>query len=593
MIALDLQHRHAARVGRHRPDPQDAPSLQELAEDRACAISRATWWTRGSPPSRWTATRSSLYQKMFNVTQEERDEIIRVLAEDESEAVGSMGDDTPMPVLSHKVRSLYDYFRQQFAQVTNPPIDPLREIDRDVAADADRPGVQHLRARPRARPPDRARLADPLAAQAAPDPRPSRRSRTNSSICSTSRRRGCRARSCACARRRKARCARASSCCCSRTATSCKGRCPAHALLVTGAVHQHLVKSGLRCKCNLLVETGTARDPHHFACLIGYGATAVYPYMAYQVLFEMMRGGHVKLDFAARLELGRSYRAGVRKGLFKIMSKMGISTIASYRSSQLFEIVGLADEVVQLCFTGTESRVQGADFADLEADLQTARRARLESARADRAGRPAQVRARRRVPHVQPRRDRGAAGGGDLRRLRPLPAVRATGERAARGHVPRPARRSRPPRSRCRWRRSSRWRRSWRASTAPACRSARSRPRRTRRSPIAMNRLGARSNSGEGGEDPARYRTEKNSKIKQVASGPLRRDAGVPDQRRGAADQDRAGRQARRGRSAARAQGQRHDRAAALRARRASGSSRRRRITTSTRSRIWRSSSSI
>ena len=130
----------------------------------------------------------ALYQKMFNVTGEERDDIIRVLAEDESEAVGSMGDDTPMPVLSHKVRSLYDYFRQQFAQVTNPPIDPLREIDRDVAADPDRPRVQHLRAGARARAPDRARLADPLAAQAAADPRArGRRRRTSSSICSTTR----------------------------------------------------------------------------------------------------------------------------------------------------------------------------------------------------------------------------------------------------------------------------------------------------------------------------------------------------------------------------------------------------------------------
>jgi glutamate synthase (NADPH/NADH) large chain len=128
------------------------------------------------------------------------------------------------------------------------------------------------------------------------------------------------------------------------------------------------VKTGLRCKCNLLIETGTARDSHHFACLIGYGATAVYPYMAYQVLFEMMRKGRVKLDFATRLELGRSYRAGVRKGLFKVMSKMGISTIGSYRSSQLFEIVGLSDEVVNMCFTGTDSRIQGSDFTDLEED---------------------------------------------------------------------------------------------------------------------------------------------------------------------------------------------------------------------------------
>src|SRR5689334_3175712 len=84
----------------------------------------------------------------------------------------------------------------------------------------------------------------------------------------------------------------------------------------------------------------------------------------------MMRKGRVKLDFATRLELGRSYRAGVRKGLFKVMSKMGISTIGSYRSSQLFEIVGLSDEVVDLCFSGTESRVQGADFADLESDVK-------------------------------------------------------------------------------------------------------------------------------------------------------------------------------------------------------------------------------
>ena len=122
---------------------------------------------------------------------------------------------------------------------------------------------------------------------------------------------------------------------------------PMHALLATGAVHHRLVEKGLRCKCNLLIETGTAREAHHFACLIAYGATAVYPYMAYQTLFDMMRKGRVKMDVHTRLELGRSYRRGIRKGLFKIMSKMGIATIASYRSAQLFEIVGLHDEVVQ------------------------------------------------------------------------------------------------------------------------------------------------------------------------------------------------------------------------------------------------------
>ena len=286
------------------------------------------------------------------------------------------------------VRSLYDYFRQQFAQVTNPPIDPLREtivmsLQTQIGPERNifEPAPEHAR---------QMVLSSPILSQ--------RKLRQILAIEEVSARvhrpavrpggRAARRRSCACARRPRARCATASSCCCSRTATSSRASIPVHALLATGAVHQHLVKTGLRCKCNLLVETGTARDPHHFACLIGYGATAVYPYLAYQTLFDMMRKGRVKLDFAARLELGRSYRAGIRKGLFKIMSKMGISTIASYRSAQLFEIVGLADEVVELCFTGTESRMQGADFADLEADTAAARRS-APGTRASRSSRAA------------------------------------------------------------------------------------------------------------------------------------------------------------------------------------------------------------
>ncbi|HVH84748.1 MAG TPA: glutamate synthase large subunit, partial [Steroidobacteraceae bacterium] len=309
----------------------------------------------------------SLYQKMFNVTQEERDDIIRVLAVDENEAVGSMGDDTPMPVLSHQVRPLYDYFRQQFAQVTNPPIDPLREtivmsLQTQIGPECNIfvPAPGHARQVVLGSPIlSQRKLRQILAIEAVThefldlqyEPAEGLK-RAILRLCAQAE-----------AAVREGKLVLLLS-----DRYLVKGRVPAHALLATGAVHQHLVKSGLRCKCNLLVETGTAREPHHFACLIGYGATAVYPYMAYQVLFEMMRRGRVKLDFAARLELGRRYRAGLRKGLFKIMSKMGISTIASYRSSQLFEIVGLADEVVQLCFTGTESRVGGADFDDLAAD---------------------------------------------------------------------------------------------------------------------------------------------------------------------------------------------------------------------------------
>ena len=238
-----------------------------------------------------------LYQKMFNVSSEEREEIIRVLAEDESEAVGSMGDDTPMPVLSHKLRSLYDYFRQQFAQVTNPPIDPLREsivmsLQTQIGPECNIfvPAPEHAR---------QIVLGSPILSQ--------RKLRQILALKEVTHEfidlqydpgeglKNAIVRMCEQAENavREGKLVLLLS-----DRYLVKGKLPAHALLVTGAVHHHLVKTGLRCKCNLLIETGTARDPHHFACLIGYGATAVYPYMAYQVLFEMMRKGRVKLDFA-------------------------------------------------------------------------------------------------------------------------------------------------------------------------------------------------------------------------------------------------------------------------------------------------------
>jgi glutamate synthase (NADPH/NADH) large chain len=204
------------------------------------------------------------------------------------------------------------------------------------------------------------------------------------------------------------------------------GQVPVPALLATGAVHQHLVHAGIRCDCNLIVETGSARDPHHFACLIGYGATAIYPYLAYQTLFDLHRTGVIKGKRGGeRAELGRSFRRGIKKGLLKIISKMGISTIGSYRGAQLFEIVGLAPEVVSLCFEGSASRVGGAGFAELEADARALAARAWDDARAARARRPAALRARRRVPRLQPGRGEHAAARGPDRRLgrlrRPTP----------------------------------------------------------------------------------------------------------------------------------------------------------------------------
>ena len=459
------------------------------------------------------------YQKMFNVSAEERDEIIRVLAEDESEAVGSMGDDTPMPVLSKKVRSLYDYFRQQFAQVTNPPIDSLREsivmsLQTQIGPEANIfvPAPQHAEQIVLSSPIlSQRKLRQIVALAEAGVPNEFIDLQYDEHL--------------------DLKTALLSVCDHAETAVRLgklvlllsdrylvKGKLPIHALLATGAVHHRLVATGLRCKCNILVETGTARDAHHFACLIGYGATAVYPYLAYQTLFDMMRKGVLKMEALARQELGRSYRRGIRKGLFKIMSKMGICTVASYRSAQLFEIVGLSDEVVRLCFEGTESRIQGADFADLKTDSEyLAKRAWNKAEPVEQGGllkymhngeyhmyNPdvvatlqsavmttsyEQYRQFALLVNERPvscLRDllklKAVAAPISIEEVEPISAILARFDSAGMSL----------------------------GALSPEAHEALA---------IAMNRLGARSNSGEGGEDPVRYGTEKNSKIKQVASG--------------------------------------------------------------------------
>jgi glutamate synthase (NADPH/NADH) large chain len=461
----------------------------------------------------------ALYQKMYNVSAEERDEIIRVLAEDESEAVGSMGDDTPMPVLSRKVRSLYDYFRQQFAQVTNPPIDSLREsivmsLQTQIGPECNIfvPAQQHA---------EQIVLSSPILSQrklrqivalneaGAPnefiDLQYDETFDLKSAILAV------------CDQAEAAvRAGKLVLLLSDRYLV--RGKLPIHALLATGAVHRRLVITGLRCKCNILVETGTARDAHHFACLIGYGATAVYPYLAYQTLVDLMRKGSLKMGHDTQHQLGRSYRRGIKKGLFKIMSKMGISTIASYRSAQLFEIVGLGDEVVELCFEGSDSRIGGADFSDLQEDVEyLAARAWNPMESVEQGG---LLKYMHDGEYHMYNPDviatlQAAVLSGDYEHyreyarlvnerpvscIRDLLALKPRAEPIALAQV------------------ESIEAILARFDSAGMSLGALS-PEAHESLAIAMNRLGARSNSGEGGEDPIRYNTEKNSKIKQVASG--------------------------------------------------------------------------
>jgi glutamate synthase (NADPH/NADH) large chain len=293
-----------------------------------------------------------------------------------------------------------------------------------------------------------------------------------------------------------------------------KGKLPVHALLATGAVHHHLVQQGIRCDANIIVETGVARDPHHIACLIGYGATAVYPYLVYQSLHDIATRGNID----KQQQLGRSYRRGIRKGLFKVMSKMGISSISSYRGAQLFEIVGMHKEVVDRCFRGTPSRIQGTGFDNLLDDQKQLAVAAWEPRELVQQGGllkyvhggeyhcynpdvvttlQAAVRSGdydKYQEYASLVNDRPIATLRDLLDMRPLGAAIPIDEVEPVEDI------------------------MLRFDSAGMSLGALS-PEAHEALAIAMNRIGGRSNSGEGGEDPARYGTERMSKIKQVASG--------------------------------------------------------------------------
>jgi glutamate synthase (NADPH/NADH) large chain len=455
------------------------------------------------------------YQKMFNMSREELNDVISVLAKTEQEAVGSMGDDTPMPVLSKKIRSPFDYFRQQFAQVTNPPIDSLRErIVMSLQTNIGREtslfdiGPEHA---------NHVIMNSPVLSQKKLrqllGPTMYGDSYAFIDLNRSSEMSLSEALDEICAAADQALKDDKLILLLSDRYLN-KDLLPVHALLATGAVHYHLVRNGRRCAVNILVETGVARDAHHFACLIGYGATAVYPYLAYQNLHDLAQRGH-----ADRLQqLGRSYRRGIRKGLFKIMSKMGISSISSYRGAQLFEIVGFSDEIVSRCFSGTVSRIQGARFQDLHDDQRALAKAAWDPrVPLNQGGLLKYVHGGEYHcfnPDVVATLQAAVRGGSfelyqDYARLvndRPVATIRDL-LRANPAADPVPLNEVEPIEKIL-----------LRFDSAGMSLGALS-PEAHEALAIAMNRIGARSNSGEGGEDRSRFGTERMSKIKQVASG--------------------------------------------------------------------------
>jgi len=457
------------------------------------------------------------YMKMFLVSMEDREQILRPLAEAGQEATGSMGDDTPMAVLSVKNRSFYDYFRQQFAQVTNPPIDPLREtLVMSLKTQLGREGNIFLEGPEHAK---RINLSSPVLSprkyyalknntqddyrvkkiSVNYDPRKFNLEQAIKNLCgevADAVKDGIR-------------------CCILSDSDILPDKLPIQMLMAVGAVHHHLIGLGLRCDANIIASTASARDSHQIATLIGCGASAVYPFLSYHILSDMVDAGEILCDIDAAF---KNYRQGMNKGLLKILSKMGISTVASYRGAQLYEIIGLSPEVVKMCFLGTPSRIKGANFDDLQQDQQ-----RLSDlAWSDRkpinpGGLLKYVHGQEYHafnPDVVTTLHRAVQNGdyaawhdyADLVNKRPVSTLRDL--LRIKGGIKQVPLSDVEPIDKI----------LKRFDSAGMSLGALS-PEAHEGLAQAMNSLGGRSNSGEGGEDPARYGTIKASKIKQVASG--------------------------------------------------------------------------
>lgn len=458
-----------------------------------------------------------IYQKLFGITNEEVEQVIKVLAETGQEPIASMGDDAPMAVLSEKERSLYDYFRQMFAQVTNPPIDPLRErhvmslatcvgceqnvfdevqghadrviFDSPVLVASDMDNLLGL---------DQAHYKHVLLdlnysvdgnLKAALDALCVRVEQevTNGAVLLVLS---------------------------DRNISS--DTLPIPTAMAVGAVQRTLIENSTRCDSNIIVETASVRDSHQFAVLLGTGATAVYPYLAYETIGQLVKESVLTLSYNEAIY---NYRRGIDKGLLKILSKMGIATIASYRCSQLFEAVGLAKEVVDFCFSDVVSRIEGATFENFHAEqLKLAKLSwKRQHKPLVRGGLFKYIHGgeyHAYNPDVVEALQKAVRGGefSDYQKYsslvdnRPAACLRDLLELRS-DSVPIPLDDVEPA--------ETFYSRFDSAAMSIGALSQEAHEALA----IGMNRLGGFSNSGEGGEDPNRFGTERVSKIKQVASG--------------------------------------------------------------------------
>ncbi|MED6219382.1 glutamate synthase [NADH] [Stylosanthes scabra] len=249
--------------------------------------------------------------KAFGYTVESLEMLLLPMAKDGTEALGSMGNDTPLAVMSNREKLTFEYFKQMFAQVTNPPIDPIRE-----------------------------KIVTSTECMVGPEAHDAINAGYTTLVLSD----------------------RAFS----------RKRVPVSSLLAVGAVHQHLVKTLERTRVALMVESAEPREVHHFCTLVGFGADAICPYLAVEAIWRLQIDGKIPPkaggEFYSKGELVKKYFKASNYGMMKVLAKMGISTLASYKGAQIFEALGLSSEVIERCFAGTPSRVEGATFEMLGHD---------------------------------------------------------------------------------------------------------------------------------------------------------------------------------------------------------------------------------
>ena len=488
-------------------------------------------------------------QRTFGYTEEELRLILAPMARAAAEPIGSMGTDTPVAVLSDRARLVYDYFTQLFAQVTNPPLDAIREElvtslgtgagpEQNLLDPSPASCRQVVLPYPVIGEQDLAKLVhinddgnmpgfathvvdgrfDPAASAA--DPGDALRGRL-AEICAEVHQaieRG--ARLIVLSDRGPA------------GVTTDRALIPIPSLVLTGAVHHHLIAEKTRTKVGLIVESGDARETHHIALLVGYGAAAVCPYLAIETVRDLAAGGELGALTPDKAE--RNLIKAFGKGLLKVMSKMGVSTVDSYRGAQIFEAIGLGDEVIGACFAGTASRLGGVGF-DVLAE-EAARRAGVAAGGAGLNHRKLETGGeyqwRRegelhlfnpetvfKLQHATRTRryeifkeytslidDQSAK----LKTLRGLLRIKGVDEPGASVRLPMDE--VEPVAEIVK--RFATGAMSYGSISAEAHETL----------AIAMNRLGGRSNTGEGGEDPERFSPDPNgdlrrSAVKQVASG--------------------------------------------------------------------------